>query len=313
MSSLHRRISATLSALLALVAMAVATPLAAAGDREHRGKPEPDVTVLSYNIHHGEGVDGTLDLGRVAEVIRDSGAGVVALQEVDRHWSARSDFADQAQELARRLGMHHAYGANLDRDPAAPGQPRRQYGTAILSRFPIVSSRNTPLPNLGGEQRGLLQARITVCGRTASVYSTHLQHDNAAERAAQTEAVADLVGSATEPVILAGDLNARPGSPEMEPIRFSFTDTFAVAGTGDGATYPATDPSARIDYVVTNDHVRTRSAEVLRSPASDHLPVRAEVALTAPYATVPPLERAHAHNDYEHRRPLFDALHHGFT
>lgn len=39
----------------------------------------------------------------------------------------------------------------------------------------------------------------------------------------------------------------------------------------------------------------------------------AEVTLTAPYATVTSLDRAHAHNDYEHRRPLFDALHHGFT
>ena len=57
-------------------------------------------TAVSYNIHHEVGEDGALDPGRISEVIRAAGADVVALQEVDRHWSERSDFADQASELA---------------------------------------------------------------------------------------------------------------------------------------------------------------------------------------------------------------------
>jgi hypothetical protein len=66
----------------------------------------------------------------VAAVIRDADVDVAALQDVDRHWSARSDFADQAAELAQTLGMHYVYGANLDRDPLESGQPRRRYGNA---------------------------------------------------------------------------------------------------------------------------------------------------------------------------------------
>lgn len=294
--------------LLAVLITVLAVPAAAGA-----ASPPRDLSVVSYNIHHGVGEDGVLDLNRVADVIAASGADVVALQEVDNHWSARSEFADQAAELADLLDMNHVYGANLDRDPVQPGDPRRQYGTAILSTFPILDSQNILLPNLGGEQRGLLEATINVKGRQVLAYSTHLQHDNAAERAAQVEAIIDHVGFATMPVVLAGDLNATPDSAEMQPLLSSLTDTFTAAGSGQGDTYPADDPNRRIDYVLVNDHVQAETADVIATQASDHLPVRTVVRLTDPYATVTSLDRAHAHNDYEHRRPLFDALHHGFT
>ena len=48
--------------------------------------------VLTYNIHHGAGIDGVLDLERIAQVIEQSGADVIGLQEVDNHWSARSNW-----------------------------------------------------------------------------------------------------------------------------------------------------------------------------------------------------------------------------
>ena len=123
---------------------------------------------MSYNIHHGRGVDDRLDLARIAAVIRGAGADIVGLQEVDRHWGERSDFADQAAELARDLAMHVVYGVNLDLDPLSPGGPRRQYGNAILSDAPIRGWRNTLLPRTGElEQRGLLEALVTVPWATA--------------------------------------------------------------------------------------------------------------------------------------------------
>jgi endonuclease/exonuclease/phosphatase family metal-dependent hydrolase len=50
---------------------------------------ETTVTVMSFNIHHGQGTDGVLDLERIARVIRASGADIVGLQEVDRHFGGR--------------------------------------------------------------------------------------------------------------------------------------------------------------------------------------------------------------------------------
>ena len=42
-------------------------------------------------------------------------------------------------------------------------------------------------------------------------------------------------------------------------------------------------------------------------------PAQAETAKPAPVVVGQPLDQAHAHNDYEHDRPLYDALEHGFT
>jgi endonuclease/exonuclease/phosphatase family metal-dependent hydrolase len=91
--------------------------------------------MLSFNIHHAEGTDAVLDLDRVAGVIRSSGAGIVGLQELDRHHSERSNWLDEPTELARQLHMHVAFAASIDDPPPAAGQPRIQYGTATLNGF----------------------------------------------------------------------------------------------------------------------------------------------------------------------------------
>src|ERR1700678_2081046 len=119
------------------------------------------VTVMSFNIHHGEGTDGVLDLARIARVIEASGAGVVGLQEVDRNFAQRSGWSDQVAGLAELLGCHVAYGPNIDLDPPQPGNPRAQFGNAVLSRYPIARSENTSLfRSAGEEQRGLLHAEV---------------------------------------------------------------------------------------------------------------------------------------------------------
>jgi endonuclease/exonuclease/phosphatase family metal-dependent hydrolase len=238
------------------------------------------IRVMSFNIHHGRGVDGRLDLARVAAEVRHSGADIVGLQEVDRHWSERSDLADQAADLARALHMHVAYGANLDLDPRNPGEPRRQYGNAILSDAPLREWRNTLLPRTGNsEQRGLLEALISVRRVPVRMFSTHLQHNSQPERIAQIAAIRRVIGACQESVVLTGDLNAHPGTPEIDTITEDLIDAWAEAGVGDGYTYPAEDPNARLDYVLHSNDVSTCTAAVHCTDASDHLPVTADLAL----------------------------------
>lgn len=265
-----------LSVLAAALALGAASPA-----RAEPAAPDRTVRVMSYNIHHGQGVDGRLDLPRIAAEIRESGADVIGLQEVDRHWSERSAFVDQAAELARMLRMHVVYGANLDRDPLQPGEPRRQYGTAILSDAPIHEWRNTLLPRTGNlEQRGLLEALITVRGVPVRVFTTHLQHNSQAERIAQIAAVREIIGVPAESVVLTGDLNARPDTPEIAAITQGLVDAWAEAGVGDGYTLSAENPYARIDYVLHSADVVARSATVLSTVGSDHLPVAADLVLS---------------------------------
>jgi endonuclease/exonuclease/phosphatase family metal-dependent hydrolase len=248
---------------------------AAAGTgREHH------IRVASFNIHHGVGLDGRLDLERIAGVIEAQAPDVVGLQEVDRHFGERSRFVDQARWLAERLDMHVVFGANLDLEPLTPGAERRQYGTAILSRHRIREWRNTLLPRpAGGEQRGLLEAVINVRGVRVRAYNTHLQHNSQEERLAQVAAIRSIVAEARESVVLVGDLNATPDSPEIGAITEDLADAWAQAGEGDGFTYDAETPHARIDYVLTSSDVVARTAAVVTSDASDHLPVVADLVL----------------------------------
>jgi endonuclease/exonuclease/phosphatase family metal-dependent hydrolase len=262
----------------ALGATTVAAPASPAGARALAA--ERELRVASFNIHHGVGLDGLLNLERIAAVVERTGAEVVGLQEVDNHWSARSNFVDQATWLSERLDMHVVFGANLDLDPPTPGAPRRQFGTAILSAHRIRAWSNTLLPRpAGGEQRGLLEVQIKVRGIPVRVFNTHLQHDSQLERLAQVGTIREVLATVNESVVLLGDLNATPNTPEITGLTDVLVDAWVTAGVGDGFTFDAATPHARIDYVMSSDNVVARTAAVLTSDASDHLPVVADLAL----------------------------------
>ncbi len=254
---------------------APAEPASAGTDRALR--------VLSFNIHAGVGADDVLDLERVGRAIRSSRADVVGLQEVDRHYSARSDWADQGAELARQLDMHLVYGANLDDEPPAPGRPRVQYGNAILARYPIISSDNTPLyRSEGEEQRGLLRAVVDVPGADVEVFSTHLSATSAVDRAQQTAQIRQIIGASRRLVVLVGDLNATPEAPEIATLNGFLRDSWTVAGEGPGYTFDSQTPVKRIAYVYTSEGVQSMHSRVVTKHrvASDHLPVAVKLRVT---------------------------------
>jgi endonuclease/exonuclease/phosphatase family metal-dependent hydrolase len=265
----------TIAGLLMLLPTAAAAE--PTGTADLPGRP---LTVMSYNIHHGAGVDGVLDLERIAVLIEKSGADVIGLQEVDRHWSERSNWVDQPAWFAKRLKMHYGYAANLDLPPLNPGEPNRQYGTAILSRYPLKDFTNTLLPKYPtGEQRGLAVATVTVRGAELRFANTHLTHNNNAERLEQAQKMVSLLGTSKTPTLLVGDLNARPDTPEIKTLTTLLTDTWPVVGAGLGYTIPAENPTARIDYLLHSSRLEPTKASVPVSLASDHLPVVASYIL----------------------------------
>jgi endonuclease/exonuclease/phosphatase family metal-dependent hydrolase len=232
--------------------------------------------VLTFNIHAGRGADNVLDLERVERLIRSSGADLVGLQEVDRHYSARSNWVDQGAELARRLDMHLAFGATIDAESPAPGRPRVQFGNAILSRYPITSSSLTLLPVTPGlEQRGLLKAVVDVPGTDLEVFNTHLGDVSATDRVQQATRIQQEIGTPERPTILVGDMNATPEAPEVTTLDGFLADAWITGGEGPGYTFESKDPAARVDYVFTSDAVRPEQSQVVVTDpgASDNLPV----------------------------------------
>lgn len=237
--------------------------------------PPGPVRVLTFNAHSGIGPDGALDLARTAGAIRASGADIVGLQEVDVRWSARSDFADQAADLARALGMRVFFAPIYD----LPGQPRRRFGVALLSRFPLLRAENHEITRHStqdstvGRAPGFAEAVVLVRGRPVHVWVTHL--DFRPDPAVRARQVADMLAIVPDHGrhVLLGDFNAEPGAPELAPLRQRFT----LADTG--PTSPSDAPRLTLDHVLVSPGLRVRAAEALATTASDHLPVLAELAL----------------------------------
>jgi endonuclease/exonuclease/phosphatase family metal-dependent hydrolase len=253
------------------------------------GPPAREMTVLNWNIHYGSGTDGVYDLSRTIDVIDQSGADLVALQEVDRHFRPRSNFDDQPEILSDRLNMHYTYAANLNYPPTeASNGERRQYGILILSdrKYPILESKQYLLPRpLDREQRGLLETTINVAGQRLRFYTTHLQAGGSAKesRVAQINKIIDVTGSINDQMVLTGDINATPDSSTVDPLYETFDGVFSSNTQSNTFTFPATEPDRQIDYVFTANGVETLDAAVIDTQASDHLPIRSTHRLdTAP-------------------------------
>lgn len=243
----------------------------------HAPKKSPALSlrILSYNIHHGRGMDDRVDLQRIADLINKHQPDLVALQEVDKG-TTRTDGRDLARELAALCGMDFVFGQNI---PYQGGG----YGNAILSRFPIQTATSRHYRMLrDGEQRGLLQTEITVGGQTIRFACTHLDYrPENAERLSNVAEIQSLLGGKT-PVILAGDFNDHPGQPVHQAMMEQFDDAWELGGVGEGFTYSSTRPKSRIDYVYFAPKGRwiVTRAEVLESTASDHLPLLVEAVFT---------------------------------
>ena len=254
--------------------------------------------VMSYNIHHGVDMDGKIDLGRIARVIRQAGTDIVGLNEVDNNFSPRSDFVDQAKWLAEELGMNYVYGPAIIRgDPEKPSQ----YGEAILSKFPILEWKNHRLffpEGLG--PKVCLEAKIQIGTDKYTFLVTHLDHTgNNEARVGQAKDILRITKLIPCKKILMGDFNCSSPlewkEPEMakwtQPVALilkQFKDAFALSGSGLAETIGSKAPMGRIDYIFVSADIAdmVEFCKVVHTPltqvASDHLPVVAEINTTPP-------------------------------
>lgn len=244
------------------------------------------IRVMTWNIHHAEGTDRTIDVDRIARVILSEKPDIVALQEVDRGVE-RSKKIDIITALADRTDMTYAVGKTIDYQGG-------DYGNAFLTRFPILEERNLHYKMLReGEQRGLLQLVLDVRGEEIVIANTHLdsRSDDSARVPSIEELKLTLSGYSPRPVIVCGDMNDGPNSRVMTQLKKDYVDSWEQAGSGEGLTFPSDEPRKRIDYIfiLKNSNpasasaavqLRPVSARVLQSSASDHLPLLVEFELS---------------------------------
>ena len=233
--------------------------------------PPRQLRVLAYNVKHGRGNDGQVDLERTARVIRRLNPDVVALQEIDNQ-ASRSGNIDEPQQLAKLTGLrHHAFGSFFDFQGG-------EYGMAILSRFPLSEINNLRLPD-GAEPRTSLVVTVeaTKPFRLANVhfYATEEQ------RLAQAQTLLDVLDKQPEmPSMIVGDFNSQPESPVLG----LFADWYIPDKGDDNLTFSSDQPRIEIDFIMhrPTKAFDVREIDVIEEPiASDHRPLTVDLEFAA--------------------------------
>ncbi len=229
---------------------------------------------LTYNIHHANPPSKAdhIDLEAIARVIRDSGAELVALQEVDVRTERSGADSDQAEELGRLTGMRHYFAKAIDHQGG-------EYGVAILSKHPFISTEKHPLPmaeGVGGEPRTIAMAVVEPhAGKRVIFACTHLDL-KAENRLLQVRHIADLTAELDYPMILGGDFNAKPDSEAVRQLDAHFQRS----AINKGFTIPVESPNREIDFIMFRPKGRfevVRHEVIDEQYASDHLPVYVEL------------------------------------
>jgi endonuclease/exonuclease/phosphatase family metal-dependent hydrolase len=231
----------------------------------------PSVRVMDYNLHNGFNTDGGMNLEALAQVIEDSGADIVGLQEVARGWIIYGS-VDMIQWLSQRLDMPYAYGPTEG----------LQWGNAILSRYPIQNVETGPLPPEELRlRRGYILAQIETAGGDLRVMNTHLHNpeEDSEIRQQQVPALLDDWAGAPRTVIM-GDFNAEPGSPEIALLGDAgLSDVGGIIGPDPGYSYYSADPYRRIDYIWITSGLVPSDFSLGQTTASDHLPLATTITI----------------------------------
>jgi endonuclease/exonuclease/phosphatase family metal-dependent hydrolase len=231
--------------------------------------------IVTYNVHKCRGLDGMMDIARIASVLKPLKADIIALQEVIGP-SLRSP--GQEEDLALRLRMIPLF---------APARSYRGhlYGNAVLSRLPVTKHILCDLSVPGHEARLCQKAEVTLEGHTINFYNVHLGTSEA-ERSRQAR---KLVSRITDenirgPKILVGDFNEWKKGKATHYLNEKLKGIDLTTHLMWRKTYPGMLPIFHLDNLYYSGNVEVVKIHVPRGwralMASDHLPMLAELRIT---------------------------------
>lgn len=226
------------------------------------GPSHLSLLAVTYNIHGALGGDGIRDPRRVAAVIRATGAGIVALQEVDSRPGTLSDSV-QMERLAAATALTPVPGPTIISSD-------RSYGNVLLTRFPVRTLQRHDLSEPGREPRGAIDAVLVLPAGPLRVIATHLGL-RLRERRRQVGKLMEVLDERRElPLLLLGDFN------EWIPMAGSLRRLNRRLGARPvPAAFPARRPLLALDRVWSRPPglVREVRAHAAAAVASDHLPL----------------------------------------
>jgi endonuclease/exonuclease/phosphatase family metal-dependent hydrolase len=235
-------------------------------DRDHC------TTIASYNIHKCVGTDGRFMPGRVAEVLAEIDADIIALQEADERLGTRQGLLDLAalQKKTDLVPLHRS-----DNEIS-----HGWHGNVILARQGAMKgSKHIRLPGL--EPRGAVIVDLELKGVTLRIIAAHFGLLRRS-RSQQALALVEATRSVLHPTILLGDLNEwRVGNrSSLLGLLPHFGPMHAVL-----PSFPSRYPLLALDRILARPASLISSIEIHNTPlarvASDHLPIKARLKLGA--------------------------------
>jgi endonuclease/exonuclease/phosphatase family metal-dependent hydrolase len=254
-------------------------------------RPASTLRVMTLNLAHGRGRapsqswirdpnDFRRNLDAVAEILRRENPDVVALQEAEFGSSWAGDF-DHVGYLADRAGYGHVAATPHMRETG-----RYRYGTAVISRRPVIAQDGGDFETQSRWRKGFTKARVALPGgESLSVLAVHLDLASANRRRAQLSELAAFIGDANPPMVVMGDFNTtwterdrsglaefaarlklRPWAPELKPRR---------DGVGTFRGMPR-----RLDWILVSEGLHFANYATLGDEkVSDHVPVLADLRI----------------------------------
>ena len=232
------------------------------------GKNTKELKLMTYNIRHGRGLDHKVDLKRIGQLINDSQADLVGLNEVDiRH--IRSGMTNQIKDLAKLTEMESYFGPTLSYGIG-------QYGNGLLTRLPIINLETDKLPHFNtNEDRGIIRLTTLLNERKVQILVTHLGL-NPVERERQLDYLYQKIREIEDPLVLMGDFNTHWTADVME----NFIEKTGLKMHSTASTFPSQEPEMKLDYILTSEEWKVvEEVTPIESKASDHIPLTATFRL----------------------------------
>ena len=239
--------------------------------------------VVTYNVHKCQGLDRRVRPARIAAVLRETDADLIALQEVVSSESDPGREAHQARFIAEELGYEFRLGENRKHKGGA-------YGNVVLSRLPVGHCRNYDITWRGREPRGCLRVDVKLGddGARLHVFNAHLGTAFIERRHQGRKLVGDGIlrdSDLAGPRVVLGDFNEWTRGLASRLLGEELCSADVRQHLRTRRTYPGAFPVMHLDHVYHDHSLALERLSLHRSltalVASDHLPLVADFRLPA--------------------------------
>jgi len=241
------------------------------------------IRVVTYNVHKCQGLDRRVRPARIAAVLRETDADIIALQEVVSVESDAAREAHQARFIAEELGYEFRIGENRKHKGGA-------YGNVVLSRLPVEDSRNYDITWRGREPRGCLRVDVKLGGAEDSpvlhLFNVHLGTAFVERRHQGRKLCSESVlrdPALTGPRVVLGDFNEWTHGLASRLLSQELRSADLRQHLRTRRTYPGALPFLHLDHVYYDHTLHLERLTLHRSRlslvASDHLPLVADFRL----------------------------------